>query len=111
LLKTSDGYERLFDAQLQIGNVLYVDHLTNFPFFLHNDFKEDPQEIQLYRKILVHWAAAYPWLFYELKNVALKEALMDPKDTNALELFAMHRFKIDPTTSEYITSLLNNQTN
>lgn len=88
--------EKLFDYQLRMGNFLAVDHQTSLPLFYVSGKKESDFELQLYRKTLVHWAAAYPWAFYELKNIALKEAIMQSRDLKPLSLFLEHRFQLTP---------------
>jgi hypothetical protein len=94
-LSKEGALEQLFDYQLRLGNFLAVDHQTSLPLFSPSGKKESDIDLQLYRKTLVHWAAAYPWAFYELKNIALKEAIMQSRDLKPLSLFLEHRFQLN----------------
>lgn len=105
-LTKEGGIEELFKYQLKSGNYLVVDFQTSLPLF-YSSGKEDPnKELQLYRKTLVHWAAAYPWAFYELKNIALKEAIMQSRNLEPLGLFLQHRFLLNTENLPYINQLI-----
>jgi hypothetical protein len=105
-LSKEGGIEELFKYQLKSGNYLVVDFHTSLPLY-YSSGKEDPnKELQLYRKTLVHWAAAYPWAFYELKNIALKEAIMQSRNLEPLSLFLQHRFLLNTENLPYINQLI-----
>lgn len=91
-----NGMEKLYDIQLQLGNAIVVDGPTKFPLFLDNGSSGKGVENGLYHNCIFHWAAAYPWYFYALPNIALREALAR-KNMDALMLFAQHRFTGNPT--------------
>jgi hypothetical protein len=91
---------KVFKEQLLAGNVLEVDAATFFPLFTARCKKSEfSDEVKAFRgKVLTHWAAAYPWLFYNLPNESLKDAL---KTSNiaALDLFIQHRFMNENVSS------------
>jgi hypothetical protein len=47
--------------------------------------------------VLVNWAAAYPWFFYELPNVTLRQALAT-RGAETVMLFAQNRFQLPEST-------------
>lgn len=91
-----NGMEKLYDIQLQLGNAIVVDGPTKFPLFLDNGSNGKGPENGLYHNCIFHWAAAYPWYFYALPNIALREALVQ-KNMDALMLFAQNRYFSNPT--------------
>lgn len=90
-----NGMEKLYDIQLQLGNAIVVDGPTKFPLFLDNGTAKNGLEGGLYHGCIFHWAAAYPWYFYALPNIALREALVQ-KNMDAVMLFAQNRYFSDP---------------
>ena len=89
------GLDKLYDVQVQQGNVLVVDGETKFPLMIQGgtyapEFNFN-DELAEYHSAIYYWAAAYPWLFYELKNYALRQTLLE-KDMRLLGFFAQHRF-------------------
>jgi hypothetical protein len=96
--KDLSGLDKLYDIQVQQGNVLVVDGETKLPLMIQGgtyapEFNFN-DELNEYRSAIYFWAAAYPWLFYELKNYALRQALME-KDMRLLGYFAQHRFGLN----------------
>ena len=103
--KDDSGIDQLYDIQVQQGNVLVVDSETKFPLMIQGgtyapefDFND---EIAEYHSTIYYWAAAYPWLFYELKNYALRQTLLE-KDLRLLGFFARERFYLDDFTYQAI---------
>lgn len=93
-LSQDNGYEKLYDLQWRLGNILMVEAESMFPLKVSIPERMERYEMDQYRTALVYWAAAYPWNFYQLPNVALKEALVN-RNNNLLELFAARRFVLD----------------
>ncbi len=96
--KDFSGLDQLYDIQVQQGNVLVVDGETKFPLMIQGgtyapEFNYS-DELTEYHSAIYFWAAAYPWLFYELKNHALRQTLLE-KDMRLLGYFAQHRFGLN----------------
>lgn len=88
------GLEQLFKYQLFCGNTIVVDPSTKVPLFIaHGKVLEQKDEMGKYYNCLYGWAAAYPWYYYELPNIALRQAL-SKKDVTVIELFARNRFSL-----------------
>jgi hypothetical protein len=88
----ASGLETLYNYQLLLGNYLIVEDATQIPLYIYvSKGGDDTPLLSQYWNTLEHWSAAYPWLFYELQNVALKESIADRKDLSGLRLFANHR--------------------
>ena len=85
--------ERLYKDQLFCGNVIVVDSEVKIPMLIANNYANSKNELSLYYNCLYGWAAAYPWYYYELPNVALREAL-SKRDLSVVELFAKYRFTL-----------------
>jgi hypothetical protein len=98
--------ERLYKEQLNCGNAIVVDANTKMPLLISNNFASRDDEFAKYYNCLYGWAAAYPWFFYELPNIALRESLAK-KDLSVIELFAKHRFML---SSSVFDDLINTQT-
>jgi len=105
--KDYSGMDALYKHQVTHGNVLVVDADTKFPLMIQGgtyapEFNFN-DELTEYHSAIYYWAAAYPWLFYELKNSALRQTLLD-KDMRLLSYFAQHRFALNNFTYEAILS-------
>lgn len=103
--KDYSGIDALYNHQVAQGNVLVVDAATKFPLMIQGgtyapEFNFN-DELKEYHSAIYYWAAAYPWLFYEIKNSALRQTLLD-KDMRLLSYFAQHRFFLDAFTYEAI---------
>jgi hypothetical protein len=98
--------ERLYKEQWGCGNAIIVDLDTKFPLLISNNYVSSSNEIGKYYNCLFGWAAAYPWYFYELPNIALRESLAK-KDLSVIELFAKQRFIL---SSKVFDNLLDTQT-
>ncbi len=115
--KDLSGMNQLYDIQVQQGNVLVVDGETKFPLMIQGgtyapEFNYN-DELTEYHSAIYYWAAAYPWLFYELKNYALRQTLLE-KDMRLLGYFAQHRFGLNADLYQAImanNSPLNPQAN
>jgi hypothetical protein len=73
---------------------------------ISNSYVSSENESGKYYNCLYGWAAAYPWYFYELPNIALRESLAK-RDVSVIELFAKQRFML---SSVAFDELLNTQT-
>jgi hypothetical protein len=96
--KDFSGIDLLYKHQVDQGNVLVVDDATKFPLMIKGgtyapEFNFN-DELTEYHSAIYYWAAAYPWLFYEIKNNALRQTLLE-KDMRLLSYFAQHRFALD----------------
>ena len=98
-LKTPTGIDNLFEEQWKCGNIVVVDGQVYIPLKISNEATLPDDELGLYYNCLYGWAAAYPWYYYELPNIALREAL-SKRDVSVVELFAQHRFSLTPTLFE-----------
>ena len=103
--KDFSGIDQLYKHQVAHGNVLVVDDATKFPLMIKGgtyapEFNFN-DELTEYHSAIYYWAAAYPWLFYEIKNSALRQTLLE-KDMRLLSYFAQHRFALDGFTYEAI---------
>jgi len=115
--KDFSGLDQLYDIQVQQGNVLVVDGETKFPLMIQGgtyapEFNFN-DELTEYHSAIYYWAAAYPWLFYEIKNSALRQTLLD-KNMRLLSYFAQHRFGLNADLYQAImanNSPLNPQAN
>ena len=88
------GMERLYKYQYHCGNIIVVDSTTKVPLLIaHGKTIEQKDEMGKYYNCVYGWAAAYPWFYYELPNVALRQAL-SKKDVSVVELFAKNRFSL-----------------
>lgn len=97
--------ERLFKEQLSCGNAIIVDTDTKMPLMIANSMSLGENEMAQYYNCLYGWAAAYPWYFYELPNIALRESLVK-RDLSVIELFAKQRFMLSTMVFD---ELLNTQ--
>jgi hypothetical protein len=98
--------EKLYQAQVTLGNTIVVDSEVFLPLFLNNEYSTNKQdskiderkalspEIQAYYNCLYSWAAAYPWFFYKFPNAVLRQA-MGEKNFPVITLFATNRFYLD----------------
>ena len=98
--------ERLYKEQLSCGNAIIVDANTKMPLMISNSYVSSENESGKYYSCLYGWAAAYPWYFYELPNIALRESLAK-RDVSVIELFARQRFSL---TTMVFDELLKTQT-
>lgn len=98
--------ERLFKEQWSCGNAIIVDAGTKMPLLISNNSISSEDELGKYYNCVYGWAAAYPWYFYELPNIALRESLAK-RDLSVVELFAKQRFMLSNTVFD---DLLNTQT-
>lgn len=103
--KDFSGIDQLYKHQVAHGNVLVVDDATKFPLMIKGgsyapEFNFN-DELAEYHSAIYYWAAAYPWFFYEIKNSALRQTLLE-KDMRLLSYFAQHRFALDGLTYEAI---------
>ena len=105
-LKTPTGIDNLFEEQWKCGNIVVVDNQVFIPLKISNESTLAADELGLYYNCLYGWAAAYPWFYYELPNIALREA-MSKRDVSVVELFAQHRFSLN---SKLIDELINSST-
>lgn len=96
--------ERLYKDQLFCGNVIIVDSDVKIPMLIANNYASKEEELPLYYNCLYGWAAAYPWYFYELPNIALREAL-SKRDLSVVELFAKYRFTLTNALFEEMLSM------
>ena len=85
--------ERLYKEQYSCGNAIIVDAKTKMPLMISNSYVSSENESGKYYSCLYGWAAAYPWYFYELPNIALRESLAK-RDVSVIELFARQRFSL-----------------
>lgn len=92
-----NAIEKLYDIQLQLGNAIVVDGPTKFPLYLDGSSASYGRDGANYHACIFHWAAAYPWYFYALPNIALREALAR-KSMEALMLFAQNRYFSNPAS-------------
>ncbi len=97
--KDFSGASKLYADQIKLGNVLVVDDALFFPLMISSgayarEFKVNQEHAAYYQAIFA-WAAAYPWYFYALPNVALKQALAS-KNQDLVGLFGNHRFILHP---------------
>jgi hypothetical protein len=104
--------ERLYKEQWGCGNAIIVDTDTKMPLLISNSYVSSNDEFGKYYNCLYGWAAAYPWFFYELPNIALRESLAK-RDLSVIELFAKQRFMLsniafeEMLNSQSIPNLLN----
>jgi hypothetical protein len=108
--KDFSGLDQLYDIQVQQGNVLVVDGETKFPLMIQGgtyapEFNYN-DELTEYHSAIYYWAAAYPWLFYEINNSALRQTLLE-KDMRLLGYFAQHRFGLN---AELYQAIMDNNT-
>lgn len=102
--------DSLYAIQLQHGNILVIDPQTYFPLYIGSQYSRSPQDLQNetlhYRQAAYYWSAAYPWFFFDLSNVALKEALVN-KNWNAIQGFAQYRYNTNFSIEELIAQNFN----
>jgi hypothetical protein len=96
-----ENIESFYNEQIAGGNVLVVDKKVFIPLMIgggsyakEQDFNK---EFSDYYSVLVNWAAAYPWFFYELPNVTLRQALAT-RGAETVMLFAQNRFQLPEST-------------
>lgn len=92
-LKSPSGIDNLFEMQWKCGNIVVVDTDVFIPLRIADGNKLPDEELALYYNCLYGWAAAYPWFYYELPNIALRDA-MAKRDLSVVDLFAHHRFSL-----------------
>jgi hypothetical protein len=102
-LKSPQGIDNLFEEQWKCGNIVVVDGQVFIPLKISNESTLPSDELGLYYNCLFGWAAAYPWFYYQLPNIALREAL-SRRDVSVVELFAQHRFSLTQTLYEELIS-------
>jgi hypothetical protein len=101
--KDFSGLDSLYAIQVRAGNIIIVDSDTMFPLMLMEYMSGDGYDLELqnYYAAVYYWAAAYPWLFYKLDNLALKQTL-EKKDLNLLSQFASSRYSLSNEIHEYL---------
>ena len=103
--KDFTGIGKLYEAQLKLGNVLVVDGETFFPLMIGGSSYARELELSSeqghYYNALYGWAAAYPWFYYGISNVALKQAL-SAKNVRLVSLFGQNRFLLNEQLHAYL---------
>jgi hypothetical protein len=90
--KDFSGIDQLYKHQVAHGNVLVVDDATKFPLMIKGGTYAP--EFNFNDELTEYHSAIYYWLFYEIKNSALRQTLLE-KDMRLLSYFAQHRFALD----------------
>lgn len=103
--KNFTGIGKVYDAQLKLGNVLVVESSSMFPLMIQGgsyapEFESGVEQSHYY-SALYGWAAAYPWFYYELSNVALRQALAT-RNVKLVSLFGKNRFALNEQVFSYL---------
>ena len=103
--KNFSGIAKLYDAQLKLGNVLVVEASSMFPLMIQGGSYAPGLDLGAeqghYYSALYGWAAAYPWFYYGLSNVALRQALAS-RNVKLVSLFGQNRFALSEQVFSYL---------
>lgn len=99
-------FNKLYQYQYKVGNVLYCDGLNSIPYLVNADSKtqeEKLKEADKYYNTLYAWSAAYPELFYALDDPNFLFALKQ-KNKEVVYHYGFYRFLLTDSLKEVFKS-------
>jgi len=101
-LENDIDFNKLYQYQYKVGNVLFCDSLNSIPYLINSESKtqaEKMKEADKYYNALFWWSSAYPELFYTLDDPNLLLAL-NQKNKEVVYHYGFYRFLLTDTLKE-----------
>jgi hypothetical protein len=105
-LENDIDFNKLYQYQYKVGNVLFCDSLNSIPYLINSEPKtqaEKLKEADKYYNALFWWSSAYPELFYTLDDPNLLLAL-NQKNKEVVYHYGFYRFLLTDTLKEAFKS-------
>jgi hypothetical protein len=99
-------FNKLYQYQYKVGNVLYCDSLNSIPYLVNAESKtqeEKLKEADKYYNTLYCWSSAYPDLFYTLDDQNFLQAL-NQKNKEVVYHYGFYRFLLNDSLKEVFKS-------
>jgi hypothetical protein len=101
-LENDIDFNKLYQYQYKVGNVLFCDSLNSIPYLINSEPKtqvEKMKEADKYYNVLFWWSSAYPELFYNLDDSNFLQALSQ-KNKEVIYHYGFYRFLLNDTLKE-----------
>jgi len=105
-LENDVDFNKLYQYQYKVGNVLYCDSINSIPYLFNSGAKtieEKLKEADKYYNTLFCWSSAYPELFYNLDDPNFLLALKQ-KNKEVAYHYGFYRFLLTDSLKESFKS-------
>ena len=105
-LENDIDFNKLYQYQYKVGNVLFCDSLNSIPYLINSEAKtqdEKLKEADKYYNALFWWSSAYPELFYNLDDPNFLQAL-NQKNKEVIYHYGFYRFLLSDNLKEAFKS-------
>ena len=105
-LENDIDFNKLYQYQYKVGNVLFCDSLNSIPYLINSKAKTQAEkliEADKYYNALFWWSSAYPELFYNLDDPNFLQAL-NQKNKEVIYHYGFYRFLLSDNLKEAFKS-------